>query len=147
MRSYPRNSPQAACRLVGLMMLADGHVCRSELDALERVGASKTLGLKPGALPLLLHTLCEDLLANADGSGALLSSIDEHTLAGLLAEVDDPALRGEVIRLAEVVIDADGHMAEGEAWVLGSARRHWGLAMHVMRSDSSADSGMLREHA
>jgi uncharacterized tellurite resistance protein B-like protein len=135
MRSYPRNSPEAACRLVGLVMLADGHVCRSELDVLERMGASKTLGLKPGALPILLHTLCEDLLTNADGSGSLLSSIDEHTLACLLAEVDDPALQGEVIRLAQAAVDADGHMAEGEAWVLGSARRHWGLATHTMRPD------------
>lgn len=34
MRSYPRNSPQAAARIVALLLIADGHVSRSEMDAL-----------------------------------------------------------------------------------------------------------------
>ena len=33
MRSYPRNSPQAATRILALAMLADGHQCASELAA------------------------------------------------------------------------------------------------------------------
>ena len=39
MRTYPNNSPQAAARIVGLAMLADGNVCKGELDVLDRHGA------------------------------------------------------------------------------------------------------------
>jgi hypothetical protein len=34
MRSYSRNSPEAAARIVALVLIADGHVCRSEFDVL-----------------------------------------------------------------------------------------------------------------
>ena len=30
MRSYPRNSPEAAARIVALVLISDGHVCSSE---------------------------------------------------------------------------------------------------------------------
>ena len=39
MRTYRINSPQAAARIVGLAMLADGHLCKAELDVLDRHGA------------------------------------------------------------------------------------------------------------
>lgn len=50
MRTYPRNSPQAAARIVALAMLADGHVCRSEIEALERCDAAARLGLSRASL-------------------------------------------------------------------------------------------------
>ncbi|MDH4418178.1 MAG: TerB family tellurite resistance protein, partial [Acidovorax sp.] len=34
MRSYPRNSPEAVARIIALLLISDGHVSRSELDAL-----------------------------------------------------------------------------------------------------------------
>ncbi|MFM2118860.1 MAG: hypothetical protein RL722_328, partial [Pseudomonadota bacterium] len=36
MRHYPRNSPQAAARLVALTLVADGHLAPAELEALAR---------------------------------------------------------------------------------------------------------------
>jgi len=30
MRTYPRNSPQAAARILALVLISDGHVSRSE---------------------------------------------------------------------------------------------------------------------
>ena len=45
MRSYPRNSPQAAARIVALAMLADGDLTRTELDALDQLDAHEQLGL------------------------------------------------------------------------------------------------------
>jgi uncharacterized tellurite resistance protein B-like protein len=125
MRSYPCNSPEAAARLVALFLIADGHVCRSEIDALDHLGAAHELGLQPDAMPRIIQTLCEDLLLGADASGSLLANVDDGTLASLMAEVTDPVLRGRVLRLAVAVANADLHLAEGEAFVLEAARRHW----------------------
>jgi hypothetical protein len=127
MRSYPTNSPEAAGRIVALVLLADGNVCRSELDALERLGASQALGLSPGALPRLVQSLCEDLLTGLCATGSLLAHIDQATLASLMAEVDDRRLQREVLRLAQAAAAADQHLADGEALVLEAARRHWQL--------------------
>lgn len=44
MRTYPRNSPEAAGRLLALVLLVDGHVCRRELDALQQQGVAAALG-------------------------------------------------------------------------------------------------------
>lgn len=125
MRSYPCNSPEAAARLVALVLIADGHACRSELDALERLGAARELGLEPAAMSGIVQTLCEDLLLGACASGSLLANVDDATLASLMAEVNDPVLRGSVLRLAVAVANADRHLAEGEMLVLEAARRHW----------------------
>ena len=62
MRSYPRNSPEAAARIVALVLISDGHVCRSEIDALQKLQVEQELGLVPGAFAQVVHTLCEDLL-------------------------------------------------------------------------------------
>ncbi len=125
MRTYPCNSPEAAARLVALVLIADGHVCRSEIDALDRLGAADELGLKPGAMPGIVQTLCEDLLLGAYASGSLLANVDDETMASVMAEVTDPVLRGRVLRLAVAVANADRHLADGELLVLEAARRHW----------------------
>ncbi len=44
MRSYPRNSPQAAARIVALLLIVDGHVSRSEMDALYGRDIERELG-------------------------------------------------------------------------------------------------------
>ena len=126
MRSYDRNSPEAAARIIALVLIADGHVCQSELDALDRLDASRELGLAPGALPCILQTLCEDLLLDAYG-GARSSRVDSGTLASLMAEVDEPALQRTVVRLAEGAANADRYLAEGESIVLEGMRRGWHL--------------------
>lgn len=125
MRTYPCNSPEAAARLVALVLISDGHVCRSEIDALDRLGATDELGLQPGAMPGIVQTLCEDLLLGAYASGSVPANVDKEALTSLMAEVTDPVLRGRVLRLAVAVADADRHLAEGEALVLEAARHHW----------------------
>lgn len=127
MRSYPRNSPEAAARIVALVLIADGHVCRSEVDALSQLDAPRELGLEPDGLPRILQTLCEDLLMGDHGSGSMLGAVDDSSLASLMAEVDEPALQRKVLRLAVAAARADRHLADGEALVLAAARRHWGL--------------------
>jgi hypothetical protein len=63
MRSYPRNSPEAAARIVALVLISDGHVCRSEVEALQQPRrSSPSSGWRRRSFAQVLHTLCEDLL-------------------------------------------------------------------------------------
>lgn len=134
MRSYPRNSPEAAARIVALVLISDGHVCRSETEALQHLRAEQELGLAPGSFAQIVQTLCEDLLMGTYGGGSMMCSVDEPTLASLLAEVDEPALQAKVLRLASAAAEADRHLADAEALVVKAARQHW----HV--------SGVTRVH-
>ncbi len=127
MRSYPRNSPEAAARIVALVLIADGHVCRSEFDVFNQLDGPRQLGLPADGLPRVVQTLCEDLLMGAHGSASMLGGVDDSFLASLMAEVDEPALQRKVLALAVAAARADRHLADGEAVVLAAARRHWGL--------------------
>jgi len=127
MRSYPHNSPEAAARIVALVLISDGHVCSSEFDILKQLGAERELGLEPNLLPHLVHTLCEELLLGGCATGSLLANVDDSTLASLMAEVSDPALQRTVLRLSLAAARADGHMADGETMVLDAVRHHWRL--------------------
>lgn len=125
MRSYPRNSPEAAARIVALVLISDGHVCRSEIEALQRLQVERELGLPAGAFAQVMQTLCEDLLLGAYGSGSMTCTVDEATLTSLLAEVDEPGLQARVLRLVSAAVEADRHVADAEALVLDAARRLW----------------------
>ena len=135
MRSYPRNSPEAAARIVALVLIADGHVCRSEFDVLAQLNAAKELGLPADGMPRIVQTLCEDLLMSYELGGSMLGALDEPGLAALMAEVDQPELQRKVLTLAAAAARADSHLAEGEALVLAAARRHWGLAAEADVAD------------
>lgn len=127
MRSCVLNSPEAAARIVAIVLMVDGHVCRSEFDVLDQLDGSHELRLTAGDMPRIVQSLCEDLLAGAYGGSSLMASLDADTLASVKAEVDDPALQRTVLRLAVAAALADGHLAEGEALGLAAARRHWPL--------------------
>lgn len=127
MRSYPRNSPEAAARIVALVLISDGHVCRSEIETLQRLEVEPALGLAPGAFAQVMHTLCDDLLTGAYAGGSLMCSVDDATLAALLAEVDDPVLQAQVLRLASAAAEADTHLADAEAMVVAAACLQWGM--------------------
>jgi hypothetical protein len=130
-RSYPRNSPEAAGRIVALVLMADGHVCRSEIDVLEQLGVHQKLGLPAGAIPQLVQQLCEDLMSGLCAAGSLIEGVDDAMLASFMAEVDDPALRAVVLEAAEAICAADRHLADAEITVIAAARRHWGLAQRT----------------
>lgn len=126
-RSYPHNSPEAAARIVALVLISDGHVCTSEFDMLKQLGAERELGLEPQLLPHIVHTLCEELLATGYETGSLMSNVDDSALASLMAEISDPPLQRKVLRLSLAAARADDHLADGESLVLEAARRHWKL--------------------
>jgi len=143
MRSYPHNSPEAAARIVALLLISDGHVCSSEFEILKQLGAERELGLDPQMLPHIVHTLCEELLLGSCGTGSLMANVDDATLASLMAEVSNPALQRTVLRLCLAAASADGHLADGETAVLEAARQHWPRAA----GDEASAQASLRQHA
>jgi len=135
MHIYPNNSPQAAARIVALALLADGDVCKAELDILDLMGVDKQLGLQPEELHAVVHVLCEDLLCAAQLTWADACRVDPRTLAELMAQVDDAELRRKVLRLCVLVVESDGQVAEGESILLGAAVEHWGLHREMLRPE------------
>ena len=126
MRTYPKNSPQAAARIVALAMLADGNLCKAELDALERSNAYATLELQPAEWHEIVHGFCEDLLTTAHQTWGGTCKLDPQTMASLLAEIDSPKLRKEIMRICISVVHADKEITEGETIMLSSAFAQWG---------------------
>jgi hypothetical protein len=137
MRHYPTNSPQAAGRIVAMALLADGHLSKAELDELDRLDVPHQLGLARSELHAVVHGFCEDLLATAQGGWADACRVDTATLYGLLAEIDDPALRRRVLALCTAIVDVDQHLADGESTLLLAAVAHWGLAQELREAPSA----------
>ena len=137
MRTYPHNSPQAAARIVALASLADGHLCQTELDVLDRLDAHRQLGLQRDELHAVMHGFCEDLLSSSHASWADACRVDPRTLDALMAEVDDPGLRRKVLHLCIAVVEADETLADGESMVLIAAVEQWGLHREMLWTPAS----------
>ncbi len=133
MRNYPANSPQAAARIVALTMLADGHLSKAELDALERHGGYRQLGLEPEQLHDVVLALCEDLLHSANLAWTDACRIDAYALGRLMQEIDDPQLRRRVFALCAQVAEADAQVSDGESLMLTHAVEHWGLQSQMLQ--------------
>jgi uncharacterized tellurite resistance protein B-like protein len=136
MRSYPVNSPQAAARIVALTVLADGDIGDAEIELLDRLAVHEQLGLARHELHALLDTFCEDLLSSDQLKWADVCPVDERTLANLMGEIQDPALRLKLLRLCVELAEVDAHVDDGESSVLVAAVEHWGLHHEMFRSSS-----------
>lgn len=121
MRTYPTNSPEAAGRVLALLLIADGHVCATEMEALAQHGAEARLGLPHGGLNALLRDLCEDLLA----AGPAFGPVGDDVLDATMREITSVALQDKLLRLIHAAARADAHLADGEAAFIASARRVW----------------------
>ncbi|MDP2008368.1 MAG: TerB family tellurite resistance protein [Rubrivivax sp.] len=136
MRSYPVNSPQAAARIVALTVVADGDIGDAEIKCLDRLAVHEQLGLARHELHALLDTFCEDLLSSDQLQWADACPVDERTLADLMGEVQDPALRLKLLRLCVELAEVDAHVDDGESSVLIAAVEHWGLQSEMFRPSS-----------
>ena len=134
MRIYPCNSPQAAARIVALTVLADRDIGKTELDLLDRLAVHEQLGLDRLEFHAVLDSLCEDLLSSEQLQWADACPVDDRTLAELMGEIEDPALRRKLLRLCIEIAEADAQVAEGESIVLTAAVEHWGLHHEMLRS-------------
>lgn len=126
MRTYPQDSPRAAARIVVMASLADGHLCSSEVERLERLGVATTLGLQPQEWQSVVQEYCEDRLIGVPHGWSALPP-DAATMDAILDEVRDPALRLTIMRLCTSVANADAHGAEGESVMTQAAAARWGL--------------------
>lgn len=132
MRTYPLNSPQAAARIVALILISDGHVSRSEYDALSQLTGVRELGLQPEHMPGIVQALCEDLLMDGFDGRSIHSHMGDKWVASLLAELSDSQLQSKVLSVAAFVAHTDQHLSEGEAAMLDAISRHWGLSPRVV---------------
>ena len=125
MRTYPTNSPQAAARVVALATLADGHFSRSELGALDRLGAASELGLTQAEFQQVVRHLSEDLMATAYGHWGTACQIDAATVEALAAEISDPSLQQRTLKLCLAVTNADFHVADAEESLIEILLQAW----------------------
>lgn len=147
MRSYPRNSPEAAARVVALALISDGHVSRSEFDALNTLDGVRDLGLEPHHMPGIVQTLCEDLLMAGFDGRSVLSHLDDRALHAMITEVDEPHLQARVLRVAASVAHADLHLADGERAMLDVIRRVWrNNPVHMPAIPADAQTAAVNRH-
>ena len=133
MRNYSVDSPQAAARVVALTLVADGDIGDAEIEWLDRLAVHEQLGLTRLELHAVLDAFCEDLLSSGQLKWADACPVDERTLGDLMADIEDPALRLEVLRLCVELAEVDSHVDEGESIVLVAAVEHWGLHADMFR--------------
>lgn len=127
MRSYPPNSPQAAARIVALTLLADAHLGGSELAALDRLADAGQLGLDRLAVSEVVRDAVQDLLATGSAAWRGTAHLDASVIDGVLREIDDAALRAEVLLLCRSVASADRHFSEGEQAFLAAVAEQWNM--------------------
>ncbi|MGF6771679.1 hypothetical protein P3T18_004166 [Paraburkholderia sp. GAS199] len=146
MRTYPRNSPQAAARIVALALISDGHVCSSEERALDKLDIAGELGLAPTQFAQIVQTLCEDLSITHATFEPSAGRIDPSILGPLIEEIDDPVLRRKVVRLCVAVTAADNFLADGELALLAAVLDAWGPSLKPAARRSDDVVRTLRAH-
>ena len=124
-RRYPRNSPQAAGRIVALALISNGEVKPSEWAELESMQVHEQLGLTREHWHDVVGNLYFDLVGSATPLADCL--VDARMIERLLEDVDDVPLQRRVLRLCMAVINADRQVDEGESAVLRAAIDHWVL--------------------
>lgn len=127
MRTYRVNSPEAMARIVALSMLVDGGLDQSELDVVSRYGIVDRLGLSDDEFEKIVHHLCEDLLQCADGANYGQIEISNPAIDSILAEIKDPQLRKQLLRIMVAIVDADDRLSDGEAVLIERALQCWTL--------------------
>jgi len=122
MRTYEMNSPQAAGRILALMMVVDGNLASAELQAMHRSKILEHIDLAPAAFQQLLQDLCDDMLTSTVHGAVQLAN---GVIDSLLDEIDDPDLRRKLLQAMWKIADADDWLADGEAVLLARASAVW----------------------
>lgn len=139
MRSYPIDSPEAAVRIVAMTLMADGGPSGPEYKVLQRHDAASQLGVSAQNLHQVLQHFCEDLLVGSQYCWNGAHMPDEQTMASMLAEIRDPALRRTVLELCAAVVQADGRIDDGESSVLAAAASQWQLSQTPLQTQAACE--------
>lgn len=135
-RKYPKDSPQAAARLVVLALLADGIVDGSEARLLERQDVVARLGLEHEQFDKVFYEFCEDLLGNATRLATGQLELDTHNIQKLLDEICEPTLQKKMLRIMLDIVNADCCLTAAEAALVAQAQKAWELDLFEV-ADSS----------
>ena len=128
MRTYPTNSPEAATRLLAMVLVADGHCALSEMRALDMLEVPQRLGMAPEAVKAVIDDFCEDLARATHGEWTGSAMMDDATRDHMIGQVQDAKLRQQILLICESLALADGHLAEGETDMLDAMARAWQVA-------------------
>lgn len=131
MTPYIHNSPQAAARLLAVILVADGNYSMSELRALEQLEAPKRLGLTAEELKDVIDQFCQDLLSASKGAWIGSTHMDESALLALFDEVQAPHLRREILSLSKGVVLADEYEADSEVSMLDAMEKAWRASLRT----------------
>ena len=133
MRNYVTDSASAAGRLVALCMVVDGNMAPSELQALQRSRLLDYIDIDIDAFHDLVDELCQDMLSTSVQHDHVV--LDEATIDALLIEIQDPALRRQLLRAMWSIADADGVLADAEAKLLARACAMWSPEAHFVKEE------------
>ncbi len=92
-----------------------------EIEWLDHLAVHDQLGLARHELHALLDAFCEDLRYSDQLKWADAYPVDERTLADLMGESQEPAMRLKLPRLCVELAESDAQVAEGESLVLSAA--------------------------
>ena len=133
MRNYPLNSPESATRIVSMVLLADCHVNRDEMDALKRHDIPHRLDLSLEQFMAVMRQLCDDLRSYSELPWLGAQALPTPSWLALLDEIDDSGLRLILLDLSATVVESDHHIAMDEQCLVHSMADHWHLPRPVWR--------------
>jgi len=102
LRPYPRNSGEAAARIVALALIANGRIKAVETAVLDALNAPGRLGLTRSQWHGVINDLCADLLGTARCGNEIC--IPSETLDSMLDQLDDEDSRRLVLRLGDTMV-------------------------------------------
>src|SRR3989338_2003203 len=132
MRNYRRNSPESAARIVSMVLLADCHVSRDEMHALQRHDIPHRLDLSHAHFMSVMHQLCDDLRTYAESPWQGAQALPTSGWHAMLDEIDDTGLRLILLDLSATLVESDHHLAPDEETLVHSMADHW----HVRSGDA-----------
>ena len=139
LRSYGRNSPYAAARIVAVALVSNGRIKSVEAATLDAAQAHALLGMERHEWYEVLRDLRLDLMHVHRPNGF---TVPDAALQQLFDDVTETELQRLVAALCVLVIHADRRMSQGEKAFLAMLQRQWGLAVQP-----EASALLLRERA
>lgn len=136
MRTYTRNSPEAAARIVALTLLADGHLGQPEMEALQRIDVPGRLDISQPKFMGVVQGLCDDLMSSSGQNWSGTRSLSRTQVLHMLDEITDVGLRLILLQICAALSESDRHLAEGEYEMLCTLADHWDLPLPPLRTTS-----------
>jgi hypothetical protein len=127
MRQYRNDSSYAAARVIAICLLADGHVGRKELNALERDGMCVLLSLRQSELLAVLQSTRDDLASTAYSNWKIALRMEPGMRRELTEAIQDASLRLKIVEFCEACLRIGRHTSHGKPEVLRGLSEAWRL--------------------